>query len=141
MSLFRRTGSDDLDRIRAELTRLHNAFSLDQRERAETEAAAAAAGSGTAELARRLDSLADQMAALDARITAVATELANQLGELGHEIDALAARPEGSPPGDDAEALDALRDAQTRLANEQARYQIAFRADLARLAEGLRRPR
>ena len=34
-----------------------------------------------------------------------------------------------------------LRDGQVRLANEQARYQIAFREDLARLAEQLKRPR
>jgi hypothetical protein len=139
MSLFRRTGRDDhnrdhdedLDRIRAEITRLHNALRLDQQERA------AATSSGDGELTARLDALADQLAALDQRITAVATELANQLGELGHEIDALAG-PAAPVPD---EALDALRDSQTRLANEQARYQIAFRADLARLAEDLRRPR
>jgi hypothetical protein len=35
--------------------------------------------------------------------------------------------------------IDELRDGQVRLANEQARYQIAFREDLARLAEQLRR--
>ena len=33
-----------------------------------------------------------------------------------------------------------IRDAQVELANEQARYQIAFREDLAALAERLRRP-
>ena len=32
-----------------------------------------------------------------------------------------------------------LREGQTRLANEQARYQIAFRQDLANLVEQLRR--
>jgi hypothetical protein len=39
------------------------------------------------------------------------------------------------------EVADALRDSQERLASEQARYQIAFREDLARLAEQLKRPR
>ena len=33
-----------------------------------------------------------------------------------------------------------IRDAQARLANEQARYQIAFREDLAEIADRLRRP-
>ena len=38
-------------------------------------------------------------------------------------------------------SIEAVLDAQERLASEQARYQIAFREDLARLAEQLRRPR
>jgi hypothetical protein len=42
-------------------------------------------------------------------------------------------------PAIDDELLEQLRDAQARLANEQARYQIAFRDDLARLAETLKR--
>ena len=32
-----------------------------------------------------------------------------------------------------------MRDAQVKLANEQARYQIAFRQDIADLAERLKR--
>jgi hypothetical protein len=42
-----------------------------------------------------------------------------------------------TPPTD--VIVDELRDAQTRLAGEQARYQIAFRQDLAELADRLRR--
>ena len=42
---------------------------------------------------------------------------------------------------EDAEALTAVRDGQVKLANEQVRYQIAFREDLARLAQELKRPR
>ena len=34
-----------------------------------------------------------------------------------------------------------MRDGQVKLANEQVRYQIAFREDLARLAQELKRPR
>jgi len=83
----------------------------------------------------------EQAAALDARIASVSTELANQLTELGHEIDALAAR-EGGVAGGQAEisdeVIDALRTGQNRLASEQARYEIAFREDLAELAEQLR---
>ncbi len=69
---------------------------------------------------------------VDARITAISTELANQLTELSADIDA-----GGSSPGD--AVVDEFRDAQTRLAGEQARYQIAFRRDLADLADRLKR--
>jgi uncharacterized protein YhaN len=83
--------------------------------------------------------LNDKLAALDDRITSVSTELANQLNELGHDIDALANRP--AADGVETQALAAVRDGQVKLANEQARYQIAFREDLARLAQDLKRPR
>ena len=78
-----------------------------------------------------------RLEALDRRITTVSTELANQLGELSDDIDTLGKRTE-------AEAIDEatlveLRDAQTRLAGEQVRYQIAFRQDLAEIAERWRR--
>ena len=72
-------------------------------------------------------------------MTAVSTELANQLTELGHDIDALGARAAGDGPT--RPCVGELRDGQVRLANEQARYQIAFREDLARLADELKRPR
>jgi hypothetical protein len=36
------------------------------------------------------------------------------------------------------EVIEALRASQVKLANEQARYEIAFRQDLANLAEHLR---
>ena len=88
---------------------------------------------------QHIDALAEQLAALDARVTSVATELANQLTELGHDIDALGERPPA--PGTDAAVVGELRDGQVRLATEQARYQIAFREDLARLAEQLKTPR
>ena len=76
---------------------------------------------------------------LDSRVTAVSTELANQISELGNDIDALQKRAKDEPVAD--EVIEAVLDAQERLASEQARYQIAFREDLARLAEQLRRPR
>jgi hypothetical protein len=81
----------------------------------------------------RLDDLATRLDGVDARITAVSTELAHQIDELSGEIDAAGPHP----PADDV--VEELRDAQTRLANEQARYQIAFRHDLADLADRLRR--
>lgn len=87
----------------------------------------------------RLDDLANKLAQLDARVSAVSTELANQVSELGNDIETLTAREPAADGGDDVR-IGELRDGQARLANEQARYQIAFREDLARLAEQLRRP-
>ncbi len=89
----------------------------------------------------------DQMAALDERISNVSTELANQLGELSIDIDALAKsqahaaeKVVGEQPVS-AEVIEQLHTAQVRLANEQARYEIAFRQDLAALADQLKRAR
>ena len=78
-----------------------------------------------------------RLEALDRRITTISTELANQLGELSDDIDTLGKRTEADAI--DEATLVELRDAQTRLANEQARYQIAFRQDLAEIAERWRR--
>jgi hypothetical protein len=82
----------------------------------------------------RLQRLADRLDQIDERITSISTELANQLTELSGDVEALAG---DHPPTDDV--VTEIRDAQVRLANEQARYQIAFREDLADLAERLRR--
>jgi DNA repair exonuclease SbcCD ATPase subunit len=84
----------------------------------------------------------EHMALLDQRLTNVSTELANQLSELGRDIDGLGQRvPEPSEDAINGEVVDALRGGQVKLANEQARYEIAFREDLAALAELLRRGR
>jgi hypothetical protein len=81
----------------------------------------------------------DHMALLDQRLTNVSTELANQLGELGRDIDGLGQRlPEVAEGTVSDEVVEALRGGQVKLANEQARYEIAFRQDLATLAELLR---
>ena len=81
-----------------------------------------------------LEALASRLDGVDARITSISVELANQIDELSGEVAASGAT---APPTD--EVVEELRDAQTRLANEQARYQIAFRQDLADLADRLRR--
>lgn len=86
----------------------------------------------------------EQLTVVEQRITAISVELANQINELGNDIDALAAMPAApgaaATTGDVSEAVLAeLRTAQVRLANEQARYEIAFREDLAALAEQVRR--
>ncbi len=84
----------------------------------------------------------EHMAVLDQRLTNVSTELANQLSELGRDIDGLGQRvPEVADGVVSDEVVDSLRGGQVKLANEQARYEIAFREDLAALAEQLRRDR
>jgi hypothetical protein len=110
--------------------------------------------SATEELRGQLGQLAERMtsydnearavrehiAVLDQRLTGVSTELANQISELGHDIDGLGQRiPEIVDGVVSDEVVEALRGGQVKLANEQARYEIAFRQDLAALAEQLRR--
>lgn len=85
-------------------------------------------------LRARLQRLSDRLDQVDARITSISTELANQITELSGDIESIAKE---HPPTDDI--VTEIRDAQVKLANEQARYQIAFRDDLADLAERLRR--
>jgi septal ring factor EnvC (AmiA/AmiB activator) len=63
--------------------------------------------------------------------------LENRVAALTGEIDGLS----GAAGAGSAEELDELRENAERLANEQARYQIQFRQDLADLAERLRRAR
>jgi hypothetical protein len=75
------------------------------------------------------------VASLDDRITRMGVELAHQIDELSGDVDALSSSPE-SPEGD---VVADLRSGQVRLAHEQARYQIAFRAELAAIADEVRR--
>jgi predicted nucleic acid-binding Zn-ribbon protein len=86
-------------------------------------------------LRARVQRLADRLEQVDARITSISTELANQLTELSGDVEAISV----NQPAPD-EVVSEIREAQVRLAGEQARYQIAFREDLAALAERLRRP-
>ena len=87
-----------------------------------------------AELRTSLERLTSRLEEVDARITSISVELANQISELSGDIESLGG---DEPPTD--EIVEELRDAQTRLAGEQARYQIAFRQDLADLADRLKR--
>ena len=158
MALFRKTpkNPEDLARVKLEIKKLREAIDRhEDRTRivADSLAAqpdtaslvgrvdaldAALANRDESDVSVRLDAVVEQIGALDARITSVSTELANQLSELGNDIESLNNRPPGEPMDDGV--LDGLRESQERLANEQARYQIAFREDLAKLAEQLRRP-
>jgi hypothetical protein len=60
---------------------------------------------------------------LDQRITNTSVELARQIDELSSELA----------------ALDELRSGQERLAAEQVRYDLALRAELAAVADEMRR--
>ena len=79
-------------------------------------------------------STVDRLAGIEARVSGMGSELSRQLHELGSEIEELSKRAEDSGV---AEMMDALKTTQVRLANEQARYEITFRQDLAALANKL----
>jgi chromosome segregation ATPase len=125
MALFSRTPKvsvDDLEAIRAEVASLRAELTKRTNELSLVTAAT--------------NGLDQRIASLDTRISGMSTELANQVHELGREIEQLAER-EHDP--ETQTAVEQLKVSQTRLANEQARYEIAFRQDLAMLAEQLRR--
>jgi chromosome segregation ATPase len=100
----------------------------------------------------------ERLSSADARITSVSTELANQLTELSRDIDELNRRSADTTAATDPSAevdtdaiearlterldaaIDDVLDTTEKLAAEQARYEIQFRADLAELAERFRRP-
>jgi DNA repair exonuclease SbcCD ATPase subunit len=112
----------------------------------------------------QIQRVSDRIEQLDGRVTSISTELANQLSELASDMAALEAARQATPPPPppptpepvlvtqqlDETMVDELRDSQTqlaadlrdaqaKLAAEQARYQIAFRQELAELVEFLRR--
>ena len=88
----------------------------------------------------QLGQVAERMSALDGRVGQISQELVNQLDELGGELDALGRAVEANDVSEIRTKLDDLSSGQARLANEQARYEIKFREDLAEVAERLRRP-
>jgi chromosome segregation ATPase len=158
MGWFRRPRHDpeEFERLKQQLSYMREQFDkaegsrTELHQRVESIGAAAVRGDDVASLSARVDELrtkidvwtksqharGEQLTALDRRVTAVSTELANQLSELSGDIEKLADSPSGAT---DPVAVRELAVGQERLANEQARYQIAFREDLARLAEELRR--
>jgi hypothetical protein len=82
---------------------------------------------------------AERLNLIEGRLMSMGNELAHQLHEMGNEIEKLATRESDGQVG---ELVNALKSAQVRLAQEQARYEIAFRQDLAALADMLQqRPR
>ncbi len=94
------------------------------------------------EMKRQLGQLAEKVAAIDLRVNQVSVELTNQLSELSADLD------RASHQADTTELIDRITTqlgdvtgGQERLANEQARFAIQFREDLAELADRLRKQR
>ena len=125
MALFNRTpkaSQSDLETLktelvalREELTKRTNALSL---------------------VTAMTNGLNKKISVIDQRVTKMTTELSHQIHELGSEIESLT---KSSQDNASREALEQLRVNQIRIANEQARYEIAFRQDLAELVEQIRR--
>ena len=90
--------------------------------------------------AEQLETVVTQLRQLDGRIGQIGNEVTHQLTELSTDIDKLGHRTQDLSehighltelPG----VVEGVRSDQARLANEQARYEIAFRQDLAEVAE------
>ncbi len=125
MALFSRTPKAtvaDLDVLRSELTQLRSELTKRTNELSLVTAAA--------------NGIDQRITAIDSRLTNMTAELSHQLHELSSDIEAVTSKESDSNSG---EVLEQLRVSQIRIANEQARYQIAFRQDLAVIAEQLRR--
>lgn len=94
----------------------------------------------------QLETLLARLNGLDARIVQVGHEVTHQLGELSGDIDTLSTRS-NQLASDMSELtalpqmVDGVKSDQARLANEQARYEIAFRQDLAEIVEMLTKRR
>ena len=89
----------------------------------------------------QLEQLSTKVASLDDRVNQVSLELTNQLTELSGDLDRVNAHADATELVEKLSLrLDDVTGGQERLANEQARYAIQFREDLAELAERLRRP-
>lgn len=101
---------------------------------------AAAAPAPDEEVRAQLAEIVERMTAIDGRVDQISVELTNQLSELSNELDALQRRDDGPDLSALDGRLDDITSGQERLANEQARYQIRFREDLAELADRIRRP-
>ncbi len=112
----------DLDTLRSELTQLRSELTKRSNELSLVTAAA--------------NGIDQRVTAIDTRLTNMTAELSHQLHELSSDIEAVAGKAGDSGS---AEVLEQLRVSQTRIANEQARYEIAFRQDLAVIAEQLRK--
>jgi hypothetical protein len=88
---------------------------------------ASATGTTSALLAR--------VSSIETSVSNLGSELSRQLHELGSDIETLSR----SSDDDMSATIEQIRASQVRLASEQARYEIAFRQDLAGLAEEIRR--
>lgn len=118
-----RTLQEQVNAVRSELVRLNEELSR---------------RSGQLDDMRRgFSVLEERLSGVDGRVTHMSEALTNQLHELDDEIERLSNTADSAS----ADTVNQLRANQIRIANEQARYAIALRQDLAELAELLRRNR
>jgi len=125
MALFSRTpkaSAADLNALRTELAQLRSELTKRTNELSFVTAAT--------------NGLDQRINAIDSRLTNMTAELSHQMHELSSDIESIAQRESDQVQG---EELEQLRVSQTQIANEQARYEIAFRQDLAVIAEQLRK--
>lgn len=83
-----------------------------------------------------VESITERLSRLESTVTGLGAELSRQLHELGSDLESLVEKVDDDST---AKLVESVKAAQVRLANEQARYEIAFRQDLAALAESLKR--
>ena len=90
-------------------------------------------------LAGVTNALDARLGVLDGRISSMSAEITHQLHELGSELENLANSGQDS---ETLQAIDVLRTSQTRICEtNRPATKIAFRQDLAELAELIRRQR
>jgi len=120
---FRKLVATDLDTLRAEFAQMR--VDLDSTRKQ------------LDEMITINDKVVADLRVLDDRLVHMGREFANQIHELATGIDSL----EKHADSVSAETVAELHDVQARLAAEQVRYEIAFRQDLAEIADQLRRAR
>ena len=120
---FRKLVATDLDTLRAEFAQMR--VDLDSTRKQ------------LDEMITINDKVVADLRLLDDRLVHMGREFANQIHELATGIDGL----EKHADSVSAETVAELHDVQARLAAEQVRYEIAFRQDLAEIADQLRRIR
>ncbi|MEY3640766.1 MAG: hypothetical protein RLZZ199_571 [Actinomycetota bacterium] len=120
---FRKLVATDLDTLRAEFAQMR--VDLDSTRKQ------------LDEMITINDKVVADLRLLDDRLVHMGREFANQIHELATGIDSL----EKHADSVSAETVAELHDVQARLAAEQVRYEIAFRQDLAEIADQLRRAR
>jgi len=120
---FRKLVATDLDTLRAEFAQMR--VDLDSTRKQ------------LDEMININDKVVADLRVLDDRLVHMGREFANQIHELATGIDSL----EKHADSVSAETVAELHDVQARLAAEQVRYEIAFRQDLAEIADQLRRAR
>ena len=127
---FRKLVATDLDDLRAEFAQMRTDLDATRKQLDEMIAV-------NDELMAANNKVVADLRLLDERLVHMGREFANQIHELATGIDGL----EKHADSVSAEAVAELHAVQARLAAEQVRYEIAFRQDLAEIADQLRRTR